>query len=163
MTDWLPLAPTHLKRAYEGWCWTLAWSHAMGAVFRLEAPVGEARFLKITSARNAIRLHAEAERLRWARAYLPVPEVLDSGSADGIDWLITRGMPGRDGTHPDLLADPARLVATLGRGLRSFHEAAPVQACPFDFRLDVALDQVQRRAAEGPDVGIRQPAQRADP
>jgi kanamycin kinase len=144
---WFARVPNGVRSPYEGWRWTLAWNHPGGGVFRLEAPSGETRFLKLTAGPRAPRLQPEAHRLRWAGAYLPVPEVLDTGSENGVDWLLTTGLPGRDGTSPELLAEPAKLVATLARGLRHFHEAAPVSGCPFDFRLDVALAQVQQRAA----------------
>jgi len=149
VSEWRRPTPDHLRLAYADWQWNLAWSHQAGAVYRLQGPNGKTRFLKMTSGERALRLGAEAARMRWARAYLPVPVVLDSGSRDGVDWLVTRGLPGRDGTDPELLSEPAALVAALARGLRRFHEAAPVEDCPFDFRLDIALEQVRRRAAEG--------------
>jgi kanamycin kinase len=34
-------------------------------------------------------------------------------------------------------------------GLRAFHDATPVGNCPFDFRLDAALDHGRRRVAAG--------------
>ena len=36
------------------------------------------------------------------------------------------------------------LVPKLERGIRAFHEA-PVEACPFDLRVDAALEQVGQR------------------
>jgi kanamycin kinase len=42
-----------------------------------------------------LRLLDEAERLRWASAYTPVPRVLDAGmAADGSAWLLTAALPG---------------------------------------------------------------------
>jgi kanamycin kinase len=143
---WLTRVPSPVRTAYETWKWSLAWSHQGGVVFGLESPASEMRFLKLTTGPRAPRLQPEAERLRWAEAYLPVPRVLDGGSDGGVDWLLTTGLPGQDGTSPELLARPSQLVAALARGLRRFHESAPVDACPFDFRLEAALVQVRRRA-----------------
>jgi kanamycin kinase len=40
-------------------------------------------------------------------------------------------------------------VWILARGLRALHEAAPVEGCPFDFRLDAALAHARRRLEAG--------------
>ncbi len=147
----LALVPKTLRQTYAGWRWRVAGRYrAAAAVFRLEPPAGEARFLKVLAVgpRNPSPL-AEAERLRWARAYLPVPDVVDAGSDGGVEWLLTTGLPGTDATAGEHLARPRATVAALARGLRRLHEAAPVGACRFDFRLDAALALVRRRAAEG--------------
>jgi kanamycin kinase len=143
--------PRHLQRQHHDWRWSIAWQQENGGgiVHRIEAPDGEVRFLKIAIGLRSLRLQPEVDRMRWARDYLPVPEVLSAGSEDGVDWLLTTGLPGRDGVSPELLAGPATLVATLARGLRRFHDTAPAHACPFDFRLDAQLAHVRRRAAEG--------------
>jgi len=145
--QWLARVPSSLRKEHAGWMWTLAWTNQGGVVFRIASPVGDTRFLKLTSGPRALPLDLETERMRWAHDYLPVPEVLDAGGGKAVSWLLTTGLPGKDATDPLLLADPAHTVAALGRGLRRFHEAAPVAACPFDSRLDVALARVRQRAA----------------
>ncbi len=85
---------------------------------------------------------------RWAVEYLPVPPVIEQGSDGHVDWLITRALPGRDATDPTWANDPERLVRILARGLRAFH-LAPVETCPFDFRLEPALALARRRLDEG--------------
>ncbi|MDP8960109.1 MAG: phosphotransferase [Actinomycetota bacterium] len=57
-------------------------------------------------------------------------------------------LPGRDATTPQLKARPEWLVPLLARGLRRFHEA-PVDACPFRLTVEVALDAVRQRVADG--------------
>jgi len=149
MREELPIAPSHLRAEYRGWRWSVAWSHPHGVVYRLEQAKGTVRFLKLADGPSAYPIEPEVERMRWARAYLPVPEVLACGIDGDVEWLLMAGLPGRDGTHPELLREPAVLVQTLARGLRRFHEAAPVQTCPFDFRLDTALARIRTRAAAG--------------
>ena len=83
--------------------------------------------------------------MRWGSAYLPVPEVLEQGSSAGVSWLLTRGLPGVNATDDTLTAAPEQLVELLGRALARFHRA-PIDACPFDFRLDEALARVRARA-----------------
>src|SRR5438067_13646003 len=82
---WLKRVPSAVRFAHAAWKWSLAWSHRGGVVFRLESPAGEMRFLKLTAGPRAPRLQPEAERLRWAQPYLPVPKVLDSGSEAAVD------------------------------------------------------------------------------
>jgi kanamycin kinase len=91
----------------------------------------------------------EAARIRWAAHHLPVPRVIECGAEDEIDWMVTSRLSGRDGADPDYLGQPERLVCSLARGLRRFHDAAPVADCPFDFRLDAALIHARRRLSAG--------------
>jgi kanamycin kinase len=92
----------------------------------------------------------EHERLTWAGKRLPVPRVLDHGTADGVEWLVLSELPGRDATAPEHIAHPEKTVATLARGLRAFHQT-PIDDCPFDFTLDAALEHGRRRV-EGDEV-----------
>ena len=144
----LPAVPIMLQEAFKDWAWSIAWAYYPGkAVHRIESPAGEVCFVKLSFGAQNPPLGDDAVRLRWARAFLPVPEVLGSGTADGLDWLVSRALAGVDATAPELLAEPEPLVAALGRGLRRFHEKAPVGACPFDFRLAAALPRVRQRAS----------------
>ena len=86
--------------------------------------------------------------MRWARDHLPVPEVLECGVDLAVEWMLTAELPGRDATSPELKADPRALVTRLAQGLRLFHEA-PVDKCPFDFTLEVAISSVRDRVARG--------------
>jgi kanamycin kinase len=87
----------------------------------------------------------EAARLRWAHAFLPVPEVVTTGSQGATDWLLTEALAGIDATRHTLRADPAQLVDVLARALADFHAAAPVDGCPYDFRVPAALAHVRAR------------------
>jgi kanamycin kinase len=106
-------------------------------------------FAKVRPVGQSYPIANEASRMRWARRYLAVPEVLECVVDDGLEWLMTAPLPGRDATTREVKADPATIVSAVARGLRRFHEALPVGDCPFDFRLDVAIDAVQRRHASG--------------
>lgn len=144
-----PPVPATLRRQHRGWRWSVAWAYYPGAVtYRLEGQAGEIRFLKLATLPRAVRLEAECARTRWASAYLPVPEVVDCGMDGAVEWMLTRGVDAPDATDPELRANPGNLVAALGRGLRRFHQA-PVDRCPFDFRLDAALELVRQRLAAG--------------
>jgi kanamycin kinase len=138
--------PAELRRRYLEWSWSLV--HAEEATWRLQDPTGPVRYLKLGTTSRFPRVLDEGARMQWAKAHLPVPEVLDCGTDGTLDWLVTAGLPGRPVTDQQLTADPERLVALLARGLRRFH-AAPVAACPFDFRLDTALAHAQARVQGG--------------
>jgi len=72
-------------------------------------------------------LVAEAERLRWAGAFITVPVVL--GSGDG--WLHTAGLPASSAVDPRWVARPRAAVRAIGAGLRLLHDRLPVTDFPF--------------------------------
>jgi kanamycin kinase len=139
--------PAALRARYADWVWEVAWQYGAPAVtYRLTSNDGECRFLKLTRGIQYPTLTAEASRMRWAADHLPVPRVIEEGREEDVTWLVTAGLPGRDATA--LTADPGRLVRALATGLRSFHES-PVDLCPFDFRLEAALQHARSRLAAG--------------
>ncbi|MBQ8508789.1 MAG: aminoglycoside 3'-phosphotransferase [Clostridia bacterium] len=76
-------------------------------------------------------------------------EVLAYVSADR-DYMLTRSLPGADGTAPEHLADPRRLCRTLAQSLRALHEL-PKDGCP---RRDVngeALTFIGESVTPNPD------------
>jgi kanamycin kinase len=118
--------------------------------WRLEDPrTATVHFLKVARSGHFPTLVDECERMRWARPYLPVPEVIDSGSEDALDWLLVQALGGTDATKHPWRSDPARLVPALATGLAAFHAAAPADACPFRFTLATAMEHVRRRVHDG--------------
>jgi kanamycin kinase len=134
--------PTQVTAMHDGWDIHLVQAPYMYATWRLSRD-HEVRYAKIARAGVYPSLLAEADRMRWARRYLPIPEVVDAGTSDGVEWLVTIGLPGDDCTK--LTNDPEAIVPIFARGLRAFHDAAPVADCPFDFRLDAALEHCAYR------------------
>ena len=92
-------------------------------------------------------LAGEADRLRWACAFIPVPRVVDQGRDDDGTWLVTEALPGRSAVDDRWKAEPARAVAAIGSGLRAFHDALPVERCPFSWSVDDRLADARRRKA----------------
>lgn len=74
------------------------------------------------------QLRADDEALRYFAPCGYAPPVIGYRCADR-DYLLTRELPGLPASHPQRLADPARLAETLGRILRRFH-AQPTAGCP---------------------------------
>jgi kanamycin kinase len=142
--------PPELRAAYADFEWLVAYQYAKhSVVYRLTRAGVPGLYVKLAEAGHFPSLAGEAERMRWAQPHLPVPTVVRQGTEDAIEWLVTTALPGRDATHPELAQDPGALARILARGLRRFHDGAPVQGCPFDFRLGPAIRHVRARLESG--------------
>jgi kanamycin kinase len=118
----------------EAWRRTIVWRFLpQVTTWLLTSPDGEVRYLKVSQFGQRASLADERERMAWAAAWLPVPRVLDQGSDDDDEWLLTAGLPGVNAVDHAVRADPARLVPLLGQALKRFH-LLPVAECPFDGR-----------------------------
>ena len=123
------------------------WLNELGGLTcELDGPSGR-RFVKWAPPGVWIDLPVEAERLRWAARFTPVPRVLDQGADDTGTWLLTAAVPGESAVSPRWTADPATAVAALGRGLRALHDALPVEECPFSWSV---ADRVAASVAAKP-------------
>jgi kanamycin kinase len=143
--------PEPIRSKYAPWRWSVAWEWPdESTTWRLDDPrTAMVQFLKVARSGHFPTLVDECERMRWARPYLPVPEVIDAGSGDGLDWLLTHALDGTDATKHAWRTDPARLVPAVAAALAAFHAAAPVDACPFRFTVPTAMEHVRRRVREG--------------
>ncbi len=135
--------PQQVIAAHAGWDAVLVQAPYSTATWRLISPGGEIRYAKVAWTGLYPTLAHERDRTSWAHTFLPVPHVVDHGTADGVEWLVSSARPGLDATR--LTSDPAMIVPIFGRGLRAFHDQASVEDCPFDFRLDAAIDHCRRR------------------
>lgn len=106
-------------------------------------------------------LAAEAVRLRWAASYTPVPHVLEHGSDDDAEWLVTDAIDARSAVDPRWLAAPETAVRAIGVALRALHDALPVADCPWTWSVEERVAQVVpgtadaetlARLADAPDV-----------
>lgn len=117
--------------------------------------LGTRRFVKWAPAGAALPLLEEAERMRWAHRYTPVPRVIDAGSAaDGSTWLLTAALHGTTAVADRWKSEPRTAVRAIGEGLRAFHEALPVATCPFTWSADERV----ARARALVDAGRADPA-----
>jgi aminoglycoside phosphotransferase len=125
------------------------WQNELGGL-TFELPAGDRRsFVKWVPAGSRQDLDREATRLRWAGRYVAVPRVLAQGADDTGRWLVTAGLPGDNAATPTWKARPAEAAAAIGRGLRSLHDALPVDGCPFSWRAEDRLAVARRMAAAG--------------
>ena len=112
---------------------TPVWRNEEGGVtFRFG--VGE-RFLKVQRPTLDWDPDAERVRLAWVGAFVPAPRVLDHGVRRELHWVLTEGLPGRSAVDAVWRARPEVAVPSLGRGLRRFHDAVPVDGCPFSWSV----------------------------
>src|SRR5690348_12574293 len=112
--------PETLRVSYADWDWETAWEWPeIATTWRLRhrSEPNRVRYLKVVRCGHHPTALDESARMQWASLFLPVPIVLGTGSDDGVDWLLTDGLAGTDATRHALLADPARVVPALARGL----------------------------------------------
>ena len=147
-TSIVPLAiPDVVRSAHQDWNIALAWSHiAPLATWRLSRG-SEVRFVKLALKGWEPALEEEFKRIRWASDHLVVPAVHDMGTTADMEWMVTDGLPGRsvaELSNGD--DDPATVIRMFALALRRLHES-PADGCPFDDRLDVALERARSRLA----------------
>ncbi|HUH07356.1 MAG TPA: aminoglycoside 3'-phosphotransferase, partial [Egibacteraceae bacterium] len=119
------------------------------ATWRVERVSGAVLYLKAAPAELYPSLASERDRCAWlAERGAPVPEVVDYGAADGVEWLLTAALPGAPATAAPHLGAPQRTAGILGEGLRAFHEIDPAE-CPFDHTIAPSLRHVSARVAAG--------------
>ena len=130
---------------------TPVWRNGIGGVtFRTD----DGRYLKYGPRNEESSMAEEAERLAWAGGSVPVPRVLEVGSDEDHEWLVTVALAGESAVAPRWTIDSGRCevaVRAIGRGLRAFHDALPVDSCPFDWGVEARVANAARR-------GIRLPA-----
>ncbi|RKR76115.1 kanamycin kinase [Frondihabitans australicus] len=129
---------------------TPVWRNEVGGLtFQLgEGPTR--RFAKWAPHGRGLNLVAEEARLRWAVDYVTVPRVLASGRDDDAGWLVTQGLAGTSAVVPRWQSDPATAVTACGRALRAFHDALPVDDCPFDWSVSARLAASDKARAQEP-------------
>ena len=119
------------------------------ATWRVVLRSGSVLYLKAGYAGGYPSLAGERERMLWLRSRgVPVPEVVDAGGDDRVEWLLTIALPGLSATDPEHLHRPERTVAILAEGLRVFHDVDPA-GCPFEFTAPTALRHVAARVRAG--------------
>ena len=139
--------PERVRRLAAGAALTPVWLNSLDtATFATD----DGRYIKHGPIDPESSRAEEAERLEWARRYTPVPEVIEHGTEDGMEWLVTRAIPGRSAVDPYWIARPETAVRAVGRGLRLLHDALPAADCPFDW-------SVSSRIAGAADRGIQVP------
>lgn len=126
------------------------WENELGGLTFEIGQGAQRRFVKwAPQPAVGLDLAAEADRLRWAVAFTPVPRLFELGSDDDGSWIVTKAVPGQSAVDDRWKAEPARAVAAIGAGLRAFHDALPVVRCPFSWSVEDRVADARVRAAAG--------------
>lgn len=151
-----PPLPAPLAEMLEGSTWEQIWVKAGTEVWRIavagtgRAATGTTRYLKTGPAGGLDGIAAEGDRLAWLGGREGTPEVVARHVDGATGWLLTAEVPGIPAHDPRFrMGSVEAWLAALGRSLRRFHDELPVQACPFDARVDILLASVRRRVAAG--------------
>lgn len=91
------------------------------------------RFIKWNPLTSGLDLEAERQRLEWAVRYHNVPRVVDYGTNDEAQWLVTSALAGTGAVMKPWISQPLIAARAIGRGLRILHETLPVAECPFEW------------------------------
>ena len=87
--------PKSLENSISNWTTTVAWApfdHA--CTYRLSNPNGATRYLKMVQRDADPSIADELERLQWAKAFLPVPMIIDFDLDADPAWLLSEGIKG---------------------------------------------------------------------
>ncbi|MDT4930742.1 MAG: kanamycin kinase [Pseudonocardiales bacterium] len=141
----LPLPPV-LERLAGDQAVRPVWRNELGG---LTFALGADKYVK-WSPSGGPDLTAERARLSWAGRFTPVPHVIDYGSDEGAQWLMTTALPGDTAVSDSWLDDPEPAVVAIGRGLRALHDALPVGECPFDWSAPRRVARARRKGRRDP-------------
>lgn len=137
-----PPVPTVVHELAAGRPVVAVWTNQLGGI---TWALGDDRYVKWQPLDTPIDLAAEEERLVWLAPYVPVPRVIERGhDATGV-WLVTAALGGTTAVADRWKADPGAAIDAIATGLRRFHDAVPVDGCPYDWPL-------LRSDVEGPPV-----------
>lgn len=98
------------------------------------------RFLKVQRPTVDWDPDAERARLDWVGEFVAAPQVLGHGVRGELHWLLTAGLPGTSAVDATWRTRPELAIPALGRGLRRFHEAVPMDDCPFSWSVQDRVD-----------------------
>ena len=122
------------------------WQNELGG---LTYRIGE-RYLKWNPRRTGIDLAREAARLDWVSARHPAPTVLEFGSDEEAEWMLTASIPGGYAVGDRWRARPSEAIAAIAAGLRAIH-ALPVAEFPLEWLGTTWVDR------QPPNLGPRPP------
>lgn len=122
--------PVRVRELARGAALTPVWLDGIGGLtFRTD----DGRYIKWGPLDDEANMRDEAERMRWARTWISVPEVLEQGQDDAHEWLVTVAIDASSAVDPRWAAEPETAVRAVGVGLRALHDALPVAECPWEW------------------------------
>ncbi len=120
--------PVVLALAAEHGDARLVWRNELGGLtFRL----GDGPYVKWSPRPAGPALDRERDALGWLAGRHPVPAVLDHGTDEGQQWLLTAPLPGEHAVGDRWRARRSEAIAAIATGLRAVH-ALPLDVVPAD-------------------------------
>lgn len=145
--------PERVRAIADGREVTIVWRNEIGGT---TFSIGDgAEFVKWSPEHPEVDTAREAERMRWAASFVPVPEVIEHGAEDGAEWMHTRGLPGASVVHRLGRHGAKSAARALGEALRAWHDAIPVSGCRWRWGLEERLAGLARAAdllARAPEI-----------
>ncbi|RKT35615.1 kanamycin kinase [Microbacterium sp. AG1240] len=142
--------PDRVARLAGGATLEPVWRNGIGGLTFRATEAGSIRYIKYAPRTLESSMGAEAERMRWAAPFTPVPRVLSHGCDDEHEWLVTAALHGRSAVDPLWVERPGDAVRAIGAGLRALHDALPVDTCPFDWGVEARVATAAARGIEVP-------------
>lgn len=141
--------PETVRRISGGATLTPVWRNSLGGLtFRTD----DGRHIKWGPHDLEANMRDEAERMRWARRWIAVPEVIEQGQDADHEWLVTVALPGVNAVDPRWRNDPEATVRAVGEGLRALHDSLPVAECRWswspEWRIGNAAERGVRVASD---------------
>ncbi len=103
----------------------MSWRNELGGMtFAVEGT-----YVKWNPLSTGVDLASERERMQWLAQHHPAPRVIDFGSDDDAQWLITEALPGEHAVSDRWKARPSEAIRAIAVGLRRLH-AIPVDDVP---------------------------------
>ena len=149
--------PIAVARWLDGRPFTEVWTNeAGGRTFKVDDARGGVH-LKWNPTGSSEDLEAEAARMLWASPYTAVPEVVSVGGDGEGSWLCTTTIDAPNAVDPIFHDDPARTARALGQGLRQFHDALPVEGCPWSWSAYNCVEQARSLIDEASIATLEEP------
>jgi kanamycin kinase len=140
--------PARVRQLAHGATLTPVWRNGIGGLtFRTD----DGRYIKWGPHDDEANMRDEAERMRWARTWITVPEVLEHGQDATHEWLVTVAIDARSAVDPRWKDTPETAVRAVGAGLRALHDALPVTECPWDWSTAWRIANAAERGTVVPD------------
>lgn len=102
--------------------------------------------LKVSRVGEMEPLSNDRDVLAWLGQFLPVPTGVAYEVHRDQEYLLMSCLPGKPASD---LECSEKLIKGYANALRQFHEALPVDTCPFDYRINKLLDECEVRFARG--------------
>ncbi|MHC9044765.1 phosphotransferase [Microbacterium saperdae] len=139
--------PDRVRELAIGAALTPVWLNGIGGLtFRTD----DGRYIKWGPRDLEASMRDEAERMRWARHWITAPEVLAQGQDDTHEWLVTVALDARSAVDPRWVEEPELSVRAVGEGLRTLHDALPVDDCPWEWSVAERLANAAARDVDVP-------------